>query len=125
MDPQPTKASTSGDDFFIFGMDSFTNPQKLPAGFYVEAMNVINRGGIVKTRPGSKSFLTLPEGRLQGVTLFQPTDGVANLVFAVAGSIYVSASPFTSYVKLPNLSFHVAAKFITWETCLKTTYYDD
>lgn len=116
--------AVSGDDLLVGGMDSYLNPQKLPAGFYQEGMNVVNRGGIVKTRPGSRTINTLPDGRFQGLTMFTPTGGAAHLVFAVGGYVYVSRAPFTSYVRLYNITFSNTSTQIAWAVCVKTTYID-
>lgn len=88
-------------------------------------MNVAVRGGIVQTRPGSRSLFCLPDGNFQGCTLFTPDNGVAQLVFAVNGNIYVSAAPFTSYRRLWNLQFSNTSKYIAWAVCLKSTDYDN
>ena len=114
-----------GDDYFILGADQFVSPQRLPAGRYLDSMNTINRGGIVQTRPGSKTLFTMPQGILQGATLFAPTTGAPQLVFAVDGIVYVSAYPFRTYVPLLNIQFNKASRFVAWAVCLKSTDYDD
>lgn len=113
-----------GDDYLILGADQFTNPQKLTPGKYIASMNTINRGGIVQTRPGSRTMFTMPEGLLQGATLFVPTTGVPQIVFVVEGTVYVSAYPFRAYTPLPNVQFSKTARFVAWATCLKSTDYD-
>lgn len=112
-----------GDDYLVLGADSYTNPQKLGFGEYVEAMNIINRGGLPQTRPGSISIFTVPDGNFQGMTLFTPANGIANLVFMVDGAVYVSPFPFTTYARLTNLQFSLTAKYAAWESCLKSTDY--
>ncbi len=58
-----------GDDSFSFGMDSYTMPSKLLPGQYAYSMNTICRGGMVQTRPGSKTMpIHIPRGNLQGMT---------------------------------------------------------
>lgn len=112
-----------GDDYLVLGSDSYTNPQKLEYGEYVEAMNVINRGGLVQTRPGTRTVFTVPDGNFQGMTLFTPANGIPNLVFMVDGAVYVSPFPFINYVKLNNIQFSLTAKYAAWENCLKSTDY--
>lgn len=114
-----------GDDYLVLGSDSYTNPQKLGYGEYVEAMNVINRGGLVQTRPGTKTIFTVPDGNFQGMTLFTPANGIPNLVFMVDGSVYVSPFPFINYSKLNNIQFSLDAKYAAWENCLKSTEYTE
>lgn len=114
-----------GSDNFQIGMDSYTNPNKLVNGEYVSALNVINRGGLIQTRPGSASTCVLPEGRLQGCTFFTPLSGVPQIVFAVDGLIYVSSFPFSSYSVLPSIQFSKYSRFIAWASCIKSTDYDN
>jgi hypothetical protein len=114
----------SGDDYLVLGADQFTNPQRITNGRYVAAMNVINRGGLVQTRPGSRTLFTMPDGTLQGSTLFVPTTGVPQIVFAVSGTVYASPYPFRSYSPLANIQFSGTSRFIAWQVCLKSTDYD-
>lgn len=116
--------NVDGDDTFVNGADSYSSPTKVAAGGYVMGMNVINRGGIAQTRPGSRVMLDMPRGNLQGITFFQPTNGNPYLVFAVDGSIYVSAHPFSSYTKLNNIQFSPYSKYIAWASCVQFTEND-
>lgn len=113
-----------GDDYLALGADQFTNPQKLPNGKYVSGVNVTCRGGVVQTRPGSNTLITLPDGNLQGCTLFKPASGVVHLVAAVDGVIYVSPYPFIEYRVLPNIQFALNSQFVAWAVCLKSTDYN-
>ncbi len=127
-DPTPTNVQdipiqADGDDSFVLGMDGYTQPSKLLPGEYVMGMNVINRGGIAQTRPGSVSLFDMPSGNLQGVTLFKPSNGVANLVFAIDGMVYASPAPFTAFYRLANIQFSKSSKYVTWASCLKSTDY--
>jgi len=112
-----------GDDYLALGADQFTNPQKLPNGKYVSGVNVTCRGGIVQTRPGSNTLMTLPDGNLQGCTLFKPASGVVHLVAAVNGVVYVSPYPFIEYRVLPNIQFALNSQYVAWAVCLKSTDY--
>jgi hypothetical protein len=112
-----------GDDYLVLGSNSYTNPQKLDYGEYVEGMNLINRGGFPQTRPGSTTVFSIPDGNLQGFTLFKPSSGIPHFVFMVDGSVYVSAYPFNSFRKLLNIQFSKDAKFAAWSECLKSTDY--
>ena len=106
------------------GVNSYTTPAELGDTEFVFGQNVAIRGGIVQTRPGSQSLLCLPDGNFQGCTLFTPQNGVAQLVAAVNGNIYVSAAPFTTYRRLANVQFSNTAKYLAWASCLKSTDYD-
>jgi hypothetical protein len=115
----------AGDDFLGLGADQFTSPQKIALGKFVSSENTICRGGIVKTRPGSKSMLTLPDGNFQGTTLFKPASGIPHIVSAVDGFIYVSPYPFTEYRLLEGIQFNASTQYVAWAVCLKSTEYNE
>lgn len=115
--------AVAGDDNFLGGMDSYTIPTQLLPGEFEEAMNIVNRGGLAQTRPGSNSLFDMPEGNLQGCTFFIPSTGIPHLVFAVDGLVYVSPSPFREYDQLNGVQFSPNSKFVAWAPCLKSTDY--
>lgn len=115
----------AGSSSLVLGCDSYTSPAQLGDQEYLMGQNVVCRGGIVQTRPGTRSLFCAPDGNFQGCTLFTPDNGVPQLVFAVDGKIYVSAAPFESYRRLWNLQFSPTAKYIAWAVCLKSTDYDN
>lgn len=116
---------TTGSSSLVLGCDSYTSPAELGDTEMIMGQNVVVRGGIVQTRPGSRSLFCLPDGNFQGCTLFTPANGVAHLVFAVNGKVYVSAAPFTSYRRLWNLQFSLTSQYMAWAICLKSTDYDN
>lgn len=111
------------DSFFVGGVDAYSTPDKLSPGEYAFAMNVCNRGGIIQTRPGTKSLLKFDGENFQGFTTFTPASGVPHLISAVDGYVYVSAAPFTTYRRLPNVRFSITSKHVCFESCLKSTDY--
>jgi hypothetical protein len=113
-----------GSSSLVLGCDSYTQSADLSDREMVMGQNVVNRGGIVQTRPGTRSLFCLPDGNLQGATLFTPDNGVSHLVAAVDGKVYVSPAPFTSYRRLWNIQFSITAKYVAWAVCLKSTDYD-
>lgn len=122
MDPE---LKVSGDDMFVYGANSYISPAKLQAGTYVAGMNVMCRGGIVQTRPGSRSLVQLPLGNLQGVTFFQPTSGLPSLVAAVDGKVYTCPYPFNAYKQIDGIQFSPYSKYIAWASCVQSTYTND
>lgn len=122
MDNSP---QVDGDDGFSLGMNGYTIPAKLPPGQFVLGMNLICRGGIAQTRPGSQSLFDMPDGNLQGMTYFKPSSGPSQLVFAVDGVVYQSSYPFRTYSQIPNIQFSATSKFISWASCIKSTDYTD
>lgn len=100
---------------FLLGVNSNLHPSALGPNQMSWAVNTVNKGGIIDTRPGYVSRFRLPDGKAQGMTSFTPTDGNLNLVMAVSGKIYVSEFPFETYSQLTNISFnpyvdHIAFK---------------
>lgn len=118
----------AGDDTFILGADSSVSPSSLPPGKYVMSMNTINRGGVIQTRPGSCSLFfeqgDIPGTNLQGIYCFQPSSGQMCIVFMVDGLVYYSPFPYKEYHQLEDLQFSPYSKYVAWETCLQSTYYD-
>lgn len=95
----------------------------LPDTQYQWAVNIVNRGGYIQTRPGYRVRLTLPEGNLQGCIIFKPTkDGTTvgqSLVFAVDGKVYYSPFPLVQPAnweafRLKNITFSPTAKQVYW-----------
>lgn len=122
--PEPIQA---GSGYLVAGMDSYTLPAALTDREYVAGMNVACRGGIVQTRPGTKSLAQIARDavRVQGFTAFTPTGGLPHLVAAVDGHIYVSALPFDSARRLTTLQFNPTSRFVAFESCLKSTDFDN
>ena len=110
----------AGSAFWVSGMDSSLDPAFLEDTVYRSAMNVTNRGGVLKTRPGYNCVFELPPGRLQGYTLFRPTGGAWHHVVAIAGKVYTSAYPFTSYSQLPNVQFFSGSDIVVFEKATKS-----
>jgi len=115
---------TDGSSSFVTGMDSYSQPLQLEPTAYVAGQNITCRGGIAKTRPGSKSLLRLPDGNLQGMELFKPTTGYASIVAVVDGLVYVSPSPFITYTQLDGIQFSPVSRFVTFTNCLQSTSYN-
>jgi hypothetical protein len=114
------------------GCNSVKTPFLLPDNQYVWGVNVVNRGGVVQTRPGRRLWLTAPSGNFQGARIFSITNTESALnkviVFAVDGKVYyspfengqpVQPANWESY-RLKNISFQKSAKKIYWEVAEKS-----
>ncbi|MFA7301921.1 MAG: hypothetical protein WC069_06445 [Candidatus Shapirobacteria bacterium] len=109
---------------WIYGMNTLRHPWLLREDQYQRGVNIVNRGGVVQTRPGFSMQLILPPGNLQGFTYFRKTrtnenslDEVDYLVAAVDGKIYASPHPFIqprdwSIFQVPGVSFDPLAKMV-------------
>ena len=98
------------------GADSFRDP-RLPEGFYQQGWNVVNRGGVLKTRPGSEAVFRLPDGKLQGFAHFTPRRGATQLVVVVDGVIYVSEYPFRTYRAVAGATMSTDVRSIHFCRC--------
>lgn len=119
----PSETLTVTDGYWVGGSDSFTVPDKLAPGELAFSMNTVCRGGVVQTRPGTKTLLSITGTSIQGFTTFTPANGVPHLVVAIDGLIYVSPAPFDEYRILTNVRFSNTSRFVSFETCLKSTDY--
>jgi hypothetical protein len=115
----------NGSAFMVSGMNSSDDAMFIDDRAYFSAMNIVNRGGYVQTRPGYRCLFTLPDGNLQGMCYFRPLNSVAFLVFAVEGKVYASKYPFNGYARLPGIQFYKAAKNIYWAVTLKSVQQSD
>jgi hypothetical protein len=91
-------------------MSSGEDPMFMDNQSYRTSMNTLNRGGVVRTRPGYKKVFDLPAGNLQGLSYFKPFDSEAYLTFAIDGVVYASQFPFQSFAPLSGIQFYKYAK---------------
>ena len=118
----------SVDAGWMSGMNSVRHPWFLRQDQYRRGVNVVNRGGVIQTRPGFRMRLTLPEGNLQGMAHFQITKNGRrddHLVFAVDGKIYFAPFPleqprFWEEFRLKNLQFSADVDMIHFAVAEKT-----
>lgn len=117
--PANTNRLYDGGIQFLLGVNSNLHPSFLNVNQTSWAINTINKGGIIDTRPGYVSRLRLPDGKAQGMTSFTPTDGELNLVMAVSGRIYVSQFPFDTYSVLPGIVFNAFVDHIAFKEAIQ------
>lgn len=94
------------------GADSYLEPTQVDKGFYRWGVNVTNRGGVVRTRPG---FAVIPVtgalgqptiGVPRGTTIFTDKYEKTFLVIAIDGQILYLAYPFEGdWTAIPQLFF--------------------
>lgn len=74
------------------GMNSTRYPWILDDAMYAFGVNVVNRGGLLQTRPGYRLRLALPDGVLQGMEVFYANKDTETtgyyIVFSVGGKVY-------------------------------------
>jgi hypothetical protein len=107
------------DGSFFQGSKSDCDPSQLPVGYAWNLINMLNLGGVLSCRPGYRCIYTLPDGNLQGLTLFRPLVGVEQLIAVVDGLIYVSPYPFVSFTQLRGVTLLPAAEQVFWAQTLQ------
>lgn len=118
----------SVDAGWMSGMNSVRHPWFLRQDQYRRGVNVVNRGGVIQTRPGFRMRLTLPDGNFQGMAHFQVTKNGRrddHLVFAVDGKIYFAPFPleqprFWEEFRLKNLQFSADVEMVHFAVAEKT-----
>lgn len=109
---------------FEGGMNSGVDPEFVIDNQYVQSMNTVNRGGIIRTRPGFQTVFGMPCGQPQGIEFFKTADGREFIVVAVDGKVYRSESPFDTYQQFEGITFDRRAKFVVFKQCLQTIELD-
>jgi hypothetical protein len=102
------------------GANSLLPPDRIAASQYSWGVNIVNRGGIIQTRPGFDDFASLLGKTPQGGTIFVPKDGRPMMLVAIDGLIYSSKFPFHSFTKVEGLKFVATAPIITFQRCNKS-----
>ena len=106
------------DGTFVGGAVSSTDVSTIPLGSYDWSMNMVHRGGVLMVRPGYKCLVTLPEGNLQGATVFRPKAGLEQMVVVIDGNVWISDYPFNGDFKLmPNVLMSPDAPQMYFQTC--------
>lgn len=108
------------DGTFFLGMDSSLDPNQVRLGGYWQGINTVNVGGMIGCRPGYKCIVQLPEGKLQGATIFRPRLGLEQMLVAIDGAIYVAEFPFKTFQLLTNIQMLPWAKQIFWQQATQT-----
>lgn len=105
--------------FWTTGMNSQDDPTKVLETSYVDGLNIVNRGGELRTRPGFAELCAPPTGSTvfeqntpQGMTHFKTKNGRLYKVVAFGGLIYVSPFPFVSFTPLAGLQFSATRQIV-------------
>jgi uncharacterized delta-60 repeat protein len=119
------------DSGWVSGMNTVRHPWLLNEQQYRRGVNIVNRGGIVQTRPGFAMRLILPAGNLQGMIYFRVTKNntnIDNLVFAVDGKVYATPFPLAQprnwdSLQLKGIQFDSNVPMIHFCDCEKTVQF--
>jgi hypothetical protein len=92
--------------YWIQGVNSALFPTDLPDSQFHWGENLVNRAGIVQTRPGRNLLFRLPGKRAQGLCIYRPFRQKEQLVWSIDGLVYSSIYPFKTYFQVPNVKFY-------------------
>jgi len=94
------------------GVDSFLYPTDIVQGSYAWGVNVVNRGGVVQTRPGKRRAKSFCGHRGQGVYWVRTLDDRNYLMVAIDGQVYTAPFPFKNWTHLSGVNFRPDAERI-------------
>jgi hypothetical protein len=114
------------DGQYIGGCDSLFYPTDLAQGTYAWGVNIINRGGIVQTRPGKRYIISFCGRKAQGLYWVRTIDDRNYILVAVDGHVYWSPFPFTkgTWNKLPGVAFDTYTDWIYFCNTVQAIQYD-
>ena len=92
------------------GCNSLVPPERIDPSQYAWAINCLNRGGIVQTRPGYKLEASIASMRgyhnLQGACIFVPRNSTRPMMLvAVDGEVWKAFEPFQNFERLEGIEF--------------------
>jgi hypothetical protein len=96
----------------------------LAQGTYAWGVNVINRGGVVQTRPGKKRIKSFCGRKGQGHYWVRTIDDRNYELVAVDGKVYWSPFPFTVWTQMAGVTFRSDADRIWFANGIQAIYYD-
>jgi hypothetical protein len=112
------------DGQYVGGVDSLLYPTDLAPSTYAWGANVINRGGVVQTRPGKKRIKSFCGRKGQGHYWVRTMDDRNYELIAVDGQVYWSPFPFTTWTHMSGVTFRADVDRIWFCNTTQATYYD-
>ncbi len=116
----PDRELIDQDSTWFRGQNSSFDPGQLPLGYVWNKINMINLGGMLSCRPGYRCVSTLPDGKLQGATVFRPKLGLEIYVACIDGALYTSPWPFVDFTLITNVQMSPTAKQVWWAQCTQS-----
>jgi hypothetical protein len=112
------------DTGYTGGVDSLLYPTDLVQGTYAWGVNVINRGGVVQTRPGKRRIISFLGHNAQGHCWVRTMDDRNYELVAIDGKVYWSPYPFVEWTKMDGVIFHSDAPRIYFCNAEQAIQYD-
>jgi hypothetical protein len=92
------------DGQWVGGVDSLLYSTDLMQGTYAWGVNIINRGGVVQTRPGKRRVTSFCGHKGQGAYWVRTMDDRNYKLVAIDGQVYSAPFPFTTWTQLANVN---------------------
>jgi len=105
---------------WINGVDTSVHPADLRDGQFAWGENVVNRGGVIQTRPGYRVIASIAGERLQGLALFTPRNSTSRLVAVVDGKGYQLEYPLYGPSQISGISMDPIAEFVVMERTIQS-----
>jgi hypothetical protein len=106
------------------GVDSLLYPTDITQGTYAWGVNVINRGGIIQTRPGKRRIKSFCGRVAQGHHWCRTLDDRNYELVAVDGLVYWAPFPFTDWTPVAGVQFDPQVKRLYFCTAEQAVKYD-
>jgi hypothetical protein len=105
-------------------MDSLLYPTDLTPGTYAYGVNIVNRGGVIQTRPGKRRLISFSGHKAQGHYWVRTIDDRNYEMVAVDGQVYTAPFPFTTWTQLPGVNFLGDADRIWFSNTVQAVTYN-
>src|SRR6267142_4394371 len=105
-----TPAIQDGDARFGLGLNTFSENITIGPGGYIHAENLVNRGGVLQTRPGFNTRIKLPDGRFQALATYNPSRGFPQLIAVVSGIVFASDYPYVGFRQVGGAVMNATSK---------------
>jgi hypothetical protein len=106
------------------GVDSFLYPTDLVQGTYAWGVNIVNRGGVVQTRPGKHRTISFCGRIAQGAHWCRTVDDQNYVLVAIDGKVYWALFPFLTWTQAANISLNPLATRVWFATGIQAIQYN-
>lgn len=115
------------DGQYVGGVDSFLYPTDLAPSTYAWGVNIINRGGVIQTRPGKRLIVSFCGRVAQGHYWVRTMDDRNYEMVAIDGNVFWAPLPFGAgtWQQLPGVTFSPDAQFVYFQNTIQAIQYDE
>ena len=113
------------DGQYVGGVDSLLYPTDLTQGCYAWGVNVINRGGVVQTRPAKRRVTSFCGHNAQGAYWVRTMDDRNFKLVAIDGKVYWAPYPFKVWTQMANVNMLADAPRLYFCNAEQAIVYDE